>query len=573
MGLSSILLAGIMFLGATAVCVMLFQRLGFGAVLGFIVAGVLIGPHTPGPVPIQQVDQLQSIAELGVVLFLFAVGLEMRPRKIWSMRRLLFGLGSAQMLLTALVLAAYFVFIDHAAWQAAVILGLGFAMSSTAIVMTTLEERGELTSDHGQTSFAVLMAQDLWIVPVMALVPILAHKTAQTTTMPLWEKGLMVVGALAGIVVVGRYLLPALLGYCARQRRMDAFGIVLFLAVIASAWAVDRVGISMTLGAFLMGMLLSASDYRYQIEATVAPFRGTLMGLFFIAVGMSIDIGALVMDWSELLVHVPVVLFVNTAVLIALALAFGVARPTAIRTGLYLSQAGEFAFVLIGAATVSGLLSADSHTLAMLVVSISMILTPLMMKAGDLLDSSICSVPSAADATAPATALNNHVVVIGYEEVGQLICLMLDKASIPYTAFDRDFSTSRQGKQSGHDVHFGDMCNAITQKAANLDKAAAAFVTSRDTVHAKGLAVTLHRLYPQLDVHVIVHTLMEQDELATRGIEQASTTYIEGTLVRGGQLLKNLGIAEADVIELVSTFRKDNYALIRANYAETAQEE
>ena len=158
MGLSTKLLAGIMIIGATAVCVMLFQRLRFGAVLRFIVAVVLIGPHTPGPVPIQQVDQLQSIAELGVVLFLFAVGLEMRPRKIWSMRRLLFGLGSAQMLLTALVLAAYFVFIDHAAWQAAVILGLGFAMSSTAIVMTTLEERGELTSDHGQTSFAVLMA-------------------------------------------------------------------------------------------------------------------------------------------------------------------------------------------------------------------------------------------------------------------------------------------------------------------------------------------------------------------------------------------------------------------------------
>jgi glutathione-regulated potassium-efflux system protein KefB len=338
MDLQSILLAVVVFLGATAICVILFERLGFGSVLGFIVAGILIGPHTPGPVPVHNVDELQNVAQLGVVLFLFTVGLEMRPEKVWSMRRLLFGLGSAQMLVTATVLAAYAVFVVDVPWGSAIILGLGFAMSSTAIIMATLGERGELATEHGQTSFAVLMAQDLWVVPVMALVPILAHKTAQTATIPLWEKISLVVGVIAGIFVVGRYLLPAVLGYCAKQRRMDAFGIVLFLAVIAAAWAVDHVGISMTLGAFLMGMLLSASDYRYQIEAIVAPFKGTLMGLFFIAVGMSIDVVALLSEWSSLLVHVPVVMLINTAVLIALALAFGIGRSAAIRTGFYLSQ-------------------------------------------------------------------------------------------------------------------------------------------------------------------------------------------------------------------------------------------
>jgi glutathione-regulated potassium-efflux system protein KefB len=338
MDLQSILLAVVVFLGATAICVILFERLGFGSVLGFIVAGILIGPHTPGPVPVHNVDELQNVAQLGVVLFLFTVGLEMRPEKVWSMRRLLFGLGSAQMLVTATVLAAYAVFVVDVPWGSAIILGLGFAMSSTAIIMATLGERGELATEHGQTSFAVLMAQDLWVVPVMALVPILAHKTAQTATIPLWEKISLVVGVIAGIFVVGRYLLPAVLGYCAKQRRMDAFEIVLFLAVIAAAWAVDHVGISMTLGAFLMGMLLSASDYRYQIEAIVAPFKGTLMGLFFIAVGMSIDVVALLSEWSSLLVHVPVVMLINTAVLIALALAFGIGRSATIRTGFYLSQ-------------------------------------------------------------------------------------------------------------------------------------------------------------------------------------------------------------------------------------------
>ena len=260
MDLQSILLAVVVFLGATAICVILFQRLGFGSVLGFIVAGILIGPHTPGPVPVQAVEELQNVAELGVVLFMFTVGLEMRPEKVWAMRRLMFGLGSAQMLVTATLLAAYLIFFVQVPWESATLVGLTFGMSSTAIVMATLGERGELATEHGRTAFAVLMAQDLWIVPVMAMVPILAHTTAQTATIPLWEKLALVTGVIAGIIVVGRYLLPAALGYSARRRQMDAFGIVLFLAVIAAAWAVDHVGVSMTLGAFLLGMLLSASD-------------------------------------------------------------------------------------------------------------------------------------------------------------------------------------------------------------------------------------------------------------------------------------------------------------------------
>jgi len=571
MDLASILVAVVLILVATAICVILFERLGFGSVLGFIVAGIIIGPHTPGPVPVGAVDELQNVAELGVVLFLFTVGLEMRPEKVWAMRRLLFGLGSAQMLVTAAVLAAYGILFVDVSWQSAIILGLGLAMSSTAIIMATLGERGELATEHGQTTFAVLMAQDLWVVPVMALVPILGHTTAQTATIPLWEKVSLVVGVIAGIFVVGRYLLPAVLGYCANQRRMDAFGIVLFLAVLAAAWAVDRAGISMTLGAFLMGMLLSGSDYRYQIESTVAPFKGTLMGLFFIAVGMSIDVGALLRDWSALLVHVPVVLILKAAVLFGLALAFGISRPAAIRTGFYLSQVGEFAFVLLGAATVAGLLTAHGHTLALLLVSVSMILTPLMLKAGDWLASRLQALP-VSEGAAPAADLDRHVVVLGYDEVGQLICLMLEKANVRYVAFDHDIALVRQGKRSGRNVHFGDMYSPATQEAAGLGKAAAVYVTSRDMDHAKALAVTLHRLYPILDVYVRVRTLAEQDELVAKGIKHAGTGYIESTLVRGGMLLKDVGVSEEDVSELIKAFQHEDYALVRAAYAETGKQ-
>ncbi|UHD15685.1 cation:proton antiporter domain-containing protein [Thiocapsa bogorovii] len=569
MELSSILLAIVIILAATALCVALFDRLGFGSILGFIVAGVLIGPHTPGPVPVHAVEELQSIAELGVVLFMFTVGLELRPGKVWAMRRLIFGLGSAQMLVSAAALALYLVLLVGISWEAATLVGLAFAMSSTAIVMGTLSERGELASEHGRTTFAILMAQDMWVVPVMALVPVLAHTTGAAGSTPLWQTLLMVVGVIGGILIVGRWLLPAALGYFAGQRQMDAFGLVLFLGVILAAWAVDKVGISMTLGAFLLGMLLSASDLRYQIEASVTPFKQSLMGLFFIAVGMSIDVGAILRDWDALLVQVPAVLALKALVLIGLALAFGIGRAAAIRIGFYLSQVGEFAFVLLGAAAVAGLISSNGHTLAMLVVAVSMIATPLMVKAGAALSGRLAG--AARDTAADLSAdLERHVVIIGYDEVGQLIALMLERANIPYVAVERDLVIVERAKRAGRQVYLGNMYSPATQAAAGVGKATAVYVTSHDNQAAKALAVTLHQLYPQLDVYVRMRTLRDQDELVSKGIKHAATSYIESTLSRGGELLKNLGVPETEVDEVVGTLRKENYSSVRAAYVDVA---
>jgi len=569
MELSAILLAIVIILAATALCVALFDRLGFGSILGFIVAGVLIGPHTPGPVPVHAVEELQSIAELGVVLFMFTVGLELRPGKVWAMRRLIFGLGSAQMLVSSAALALYLVLLVGISWEAATLIGLAFAMSSTAIVMGTLAERGELASEHGRTTFAILMAQDMWVVPVMALVPVLAHTAGAGGSTPLWQTLLMVVGVIGGILIVGRWLLPAALGYFAGQRQMDAFGLVLFLAVILAAWAVDQVGISMTLGAFLLGMLLSASDLRYQIEASVTPFKQSLMGLFFIAVGMSIDVGAILRDWDALLVHVPAVLALKVVVLVGLALAFGIGRAATIRIGFYLSQVGEFAFVLLGAAVVAGLISGDGHTLAMLVVAVSMIATPLMVKAGGALADRLVGAAAGAETDLPAD-LERHVVIIGYDEVGQLIALMLERANIPYVAVERDLALVQSAKRAGRQVYLGNMYSPATQAAAGVGKATAVYVTSRDNQAAKALAVTLHRLYPHLDVYVRLRTLRDQDELVRKGIKHAATSYIESTLSRGGQMLKNLGVPETDVDDVVGALRKDNYSSVRAAYVDDA---
>jgi len=570
MDLASILLVLVVLLLATAICVIVFDRLGFGSILGFIVAGIIIGPHTPGLVATENIVGLQHIAELGVVFFMFTIGLEMRPEKMWSMRRLLFGLGSLQMLVTASVLGSYLLLFTDGSWKSAVIVGLGFAMSSTAIAMTTLTERGELAQEHGQTSFAILMAQDLWAVPVMALVPILGHKVSKATGAPLWEKVSLLLVAIGGIFVIGRYLLPAALRYTAKQRHMEAFGIVVLLSVLAAAWVCELAGLSMTLGAFLIGMLLAASDYRYQVEATIAPFKDTLMGLFFIAVGMSIDVGALLTDWPTLITHVAAIMVLKVVVLIGFTLAFGIGRQAAIRSGFLLSQFGELAFVLFGAAAVAGVLSAHQLTLGMLAVALSMILTPLMVKVGGELAARLAAIPVVEEAE-HAADLDRHVVVIGYEEVGRLICLMLERANVPYVAFDRNISRVREGKKRGRNVHFGDINSPVTQQAAGLGRAEAAYVSLWDMGQAKAVAVTLHQIYPLLDVFVQVRSLGDQDELVAKGLKYTGTGYIESTLLRGSTLLKDIGIPEADVQELVEDFQRDSYTLIRSAYASSKE--
>ncbi|MFO6424584.1 cation:proton antiporter [Motilimonas sp. KMU-193] len=389
--------------------------------------------------------------------------------------------------------------------------------------------------------------------------------TATDQATPWFDKGLQVLGVLAGIFFIGRYLLPFFLGRLAHRRQMDVFGVLVFLAILSAAWAVDHVGVSMTLGSFLLGMLLSASDYRFQIESMVSPFKQTLMALFFISVGMSIDVGAIVQDWQKLLIFVPLVLLVKGLVLAGLVVLFGLRRSVAIKTGFYLSQVGEFSFVLLATATLAGLLTDTGHSLAMLVVATSMILTPLMVKLGNRLADKFSTAPSFQNTV--SQPLEKHVVIVGYDEVGQLIDLMLDKAGIPHIAFERDIDVVIKGKKIGRNVHYGDMYSSITQDAAGLNKASAIYISVRDIERAKALAVTLHSFYPSLDIFVRVGTLKEQSDLVAKGIKNAGTGYIESTLIRGSVLLKQLGITESEVIQLVSSLQTDNYDLIRTEYA------
>jgi glutathione-regulated potassium-efflux system protein KefB len=378
MHLHDLMLGVIGLLAITALSLTFFHRLGLGSVLALLAAGVIVGPSGFGAA--RRISEVRRFSELGVVLLLFIIGLEMQPARLWSLRRVGV-IGLLQVLLSGAAIAAY-ARLGNQPWNTALLVGYGFALSSTAVVLRMLQERGELASPSGQTMFGVLLMQDLAVVPLLALVPVLAGQTTDRSRGPLGRLAVVLL-ALAAIVGVVRYVLPRLLGWLERQGNSEAFGTVAVLAVVASAWAMEEVGASMALGTFVAGMLLSDSPHRERIEHLVLPFETVLLSLFFIAAGMSIDIGQLTGPLPLLVVHAAVLMTIKAAVLYGLCRAFGLPRGTALRVGLLLAQCGEFGFVLFTAAGEHGLMPPEGFALAALLIVLSMAATPLLARAVD----------------------------------------------------------------------------------------------------------------------------------------------------------------------------------------------
>jgi glutathione-regulated potassium-efflux system protein KefB len=375
MHLDHLLLALLILLVISAASVAVSRRLGLGSILGLLMAGILIGPSGLG-VP-RRVDEIREVSELGIVFLLFLVGLEMQPQRLWALRRVVFGLGSAQVVVTGLALASYLVLIGRA-WNVALLLGLGLALSSTAFVLPMLEERGQMAAPHGRATFGILLLQDLAIVPLLALVPLLGGKEGAAGDGPLLRKAAIVATALAVVYALGRWVVPAVLHRLAERGNSEAFAMTAVAAVIGAAWAMLRAGLSMALGAFMVGLLLSDSPYRRRIEAIVEPFKGVLLGLFFISIGMGIDVGLLPQVGARLAVQVVVLIAMKVVVVAVLCLAFGLGSADSSRCALLLGQAGEFGFVLFGAALAAGILPPEGFALAAMVISASMAATPVL---------------------------------------------------------------------------------------------------------------------------------------------------------------------------------------------------
>jgi CPA2 family monovalent cation:H+ antiporter-2 len=460
------------------VAVWLFQRLRISPLLGYLAGGAVIGPHGLGL--IAEIETVQGLAEFGVVFLLFTIGIELSFRRLWVMRRLVFGLGGAQVAVTAAAIGAAS-YMAGLAIEASIVIGSALALSSTALVLQVLMERGELSDRYGRASFAVLLLQDLAVVPFLVLVPLLGASGGGTFAL-LQAVGFAAVQAIlvVGLVVLaGRFLLRPAIDQIAATRNAELFAALVLLIVIGIGYVTSLAGLSMALGAFLAGLLLAESPYRHQIEADIRPFRGILLGLFFITVGAVIDARVLI-DRAPLVLGLIAALIVGkAAIAAALARLFGLSNADAARTGLVLANCGEFGFVILAGAAAADLIAIETAALLTLCVAASMAAPPLLAIAGERLVRFYHRETDAALATLAEDAgeLAAHAVILGFGRFGQTVARLFDAANVRWLALDIDARQVMRAHRSGLPVYFGDGTRRNVLEAAGADRACAIVVT------------------------------------------------------------------------------------------------
>ena len=553
-------------LAAAVVCVPLLQRLRVSPVLGYLVAGVVIGPHALGI--IRETEATHILAEFGVLFLLFAIGLDLPLRRLIAMRRYIFGLGLAQVVATALVIALVIYAAGFDA-QVALVMGGALALSSTATVLQLLVERREVADRHGRVSVAVLLFQDLAVVPMLALLPILAQGGTDMGA-ALALAGLKAAAAIAVILLVGRLLLRPAYRLVAEARTPEIFVATTLLLVLFTGWATAQVGMSMALGAFLAGLLLADSEYRHQVEADIQPFRGLFLGLFFITVGMGVDLGRIAADAGLVFGAAAALLAGKAALLFVLCRAFRLNTLLSTRVALLLSQGGEFAFVIGGLAMQLGVIEADIGQTAMVVVALSMATTPLAAALGHRLAARrTAGAPEALETTEGMRELSGHVIVAGFGRVGWTVCKLLERHQIPYVALDVDMDRVRRGRDDNMPVYFGDASRLDVLRAAGLEHARAAVVTLDQPGLAERAVAAVRSHAPGFTIVSRARDGAHRKRLEEAGASAVVSEAVEASLQLGAKVLRLTGQPDDTVESSLDEFRREDYALLDHLLAES----
>ena len=550
-----------------AVAVAVFRRFGLGSILGLLVTGIVVGPHTPGPSVTSHVEDLRHFTELGVVLLLFVIGLEMHPQRLWAMRRSLFGLGSLQIVISGLMIAGWFRLFQPD-WGLALLFGLSLALSSTALVVQTLHEQGRLATTHGQTAFSVLLMQDIAVVPLIALLPVLAHSGPLSDEVPLWEQIGIVVAMIGLVLAVGYWIVPKLLDRLATDNNREAFLLIVLAAVLLAAWAMDQAGLSMALGAFLMGVMLSLSGSKYSllIEASVEPHKGLLMSLFFVAVGMSLDLGVVVATPGLFALHVLAITFIKILVLVALCLLFGIGRADAVRVGFLLAQAGEFGFVVFGAAKVLGIIDDRMFIMAVAIISLTILLTPVLIRLSETIARRL---PESQTRIDPTLALDPEAkppaktIIGGYGRVGHAIGMILEQHGIPFLAFEADPELVRYWREKGHPVFYGDIRDPNLLDTTEVNSVSLVVLTIDDAAAAVRATEQIRARAPKVRIIARARDLTTCGALHRAGASDAYPETQEAALRLGAVTLRALGIESGEVDSLVAEVRDGEYVAIQ----------
>jgi glutathione-regulated potassium-efflux system ancillary protein KefC len=559
----NLLTNALVYLAAAVLAVPLSKRLGMGTVLGYLAAGILIGPY--GLKLVGNVEDALHFAEFGVVLLLFLIGLELEPERLWALRRPIFGWGGAQVVAVAACLfgAALLVGVP---WKLALIAGLGLSLSSTAIALASLEERNLMPTPAGQAGFAILLFQDIAAIPMIAIVPLLGIPDDAGSSGNFWLATAKVVGVLAGIIVGGRYLVRPLLQVIARTDTREIFTAFALLLVIAIGLLMQWIEMSMALGAFMAGVLLADSEYRHALETDLEPFKGLLLGLFFIAVGMSVDFSVLLARPLTILGLVAGFLAIKTAVLYGLSRAFGIARSQHLQFALLLSQGGEFAFVVFGAAATARVFTEATASMLVVVVALSMVVTPLVLMAYDrLMARQACreNKPEA-DAIEPN---EDHVIIAGFGRFGQIVGRFLNANGVSLTVLDHDPDQIEVLRRFGFKVFYGDATRADLLRAAGAARARALVVAIDDIEDSLELVDTVRRDWPELTIFARARNVTHYYQLMDRGVSMIERETFESALQLGRTVLTaGLGHNAYRIRQAALKFKKHNVANIHAVY-------
>jgi len=548
---------------ATVLAVPLAKRWRLGAVLGYLAVGALIGPS--GLRLIGNTEQISQISELGVVLMLFVIGLELSPQRLWVMRRSVFGSGSLQVVATAtLIGGAALAF--GLEWKTALVIGLGLALSSTAIDLQLLAERKELNSAHGRLAFAILLFQDVAAIPILALIPILGGSHADSGALQEAFAALRVIATIALVIVGGRYLLRPMFRAAAQQvGTPEVFTATALLVVMGIAWLMELSGISMSLGAFLAGVLLADSEYRHEIEAQIEPFRGLLLGLFFISVGMSLNV-QLAMAQPQLVGWLLLALIVSKTLVLYL-----VARVAAredhqqsLALAAILAQGGEFAFVVFTLAAANGLVSTGQRDLAILVITLSMAATPLLVRLRSDIAPATKTKPTRefdkVDAAAP------RVIIAGMGRVGQIVARMLNANRIAFTALESDPEQVDFMRHFGNTVFYGDASRLDLLRAAQADKAEIFVIATEDPDANLRTARLLKRHFPHLKVFARARNRQHVFKLMDLGVGSIVRETFFSSLEIARGVFEALGYDEAAAAEYVRRFRAHDERVLASQY-------
>jgi glutathione-regulated potassium-efflux system protein KefB len=548
---ASILREGVILLGAGLLFVMIFRRFGLGAVLGYLLAGVVIGPYGLGLVG--GAESKLGAAELGIALLLFLVGLELNPARLWRLKRDIFGLGLLQVIICGLAIAAMIALATTFTWGAAIALGLPLALSSTAQVLPSLKSSGRINTPFGERAFSVLLFQDLAIVPLITVIAALSRAPADPATPPGWMMGLYTLGAVIGLVLAGRYIIGPLLRLIGRLGEQELFIVVGLFTVFSAAAVMETLHLSTALGAFIAGVMLADSPYRHEIEADIEPFRAVLLGLFFMAVGMVVDVQAVLANPLFVVGMAAALVLVKTALIFALAKLFGMETRPAFGLGLLLSQGGEFGFVLFAQAQAALLIDPSAASLFGAVVTLSMATTPFLLMIARRFEHA----PARGDAPeGPEGAQNSSAIIVGYGRFGQTVSQMLLADGVSVTLIDVKPAQIERTAEFGVKVYYGDGRRIDLLRTAGAEQASLIlFCTDDATLGPKELEPIL-TTFPQAAVLVRAFDRRQMIALAPLDLTASVREVYESAVLMGIEALKALTVNDDRIAEIEGEYRR-----------------